>query len=196
MPNNYQIKQTVQFPEQTAVLKEQSENALFDILVENVKDNDTYCQELINKILKLPYAKLPEFFSHAIALIQNKLNLVNFGSTLFDCIRIDSAKGHTPGHPLLTIFSDQQELKHVVDIVHSSLLLSHPEWGTQWDVDFTSALETRRSLLDQCSSNRQTVISCHLPWPGIGHIVHNNEGGFGWRPMAFSTPQLYETFTK
>ncbi|HLV47116.1 MAG TPA: hypothetical protein VKY32_08775 [Flavobacterium sp.] len=77
MPNNYQIKQTVQFPEQTAVLKEQSENALFDILVENVKDNDTYCQELINKILKLPYAKLPEFFSHHCDFTTNPIKWLN-----------------------------------------------------------------------------------------------------------------------
>ena len=60
----YSIKQTVQFPEHTAVPKEQSENAMFDILVEDVTDNAIYCQTLINKILKLPYAKLPDFFSH------------------------------------------------------------------------------------------------------------------------------------
>lgn len=64
MINNIQIKHTVQFPEQTAVPKEQSENALFDILQENAKGNDAYCQELINRILKLPYSKLPDFFSH------------------------------------------------------------------------------------------------------------------------------------
>lgn len=32
MPLNHEIKQTVQFPELTAVPKEQSENALFDVL--------------------------------------------------------------------------------------------------------------------------------------------------------------------
>ncbi|SFS88036.1 hypothetical protein [Sphingobacterium wenxiniae] len=37
MPHNHQIKHVVQFPEQTAVLQEQSENALFDILIEDSK---------------------------------------------------------------------------------------------------------------------------------------------------------------
>lgn len=64
MPNRYQIKQNVQFPEQTAVPKEQSNNSLFDIFQENVIDNNAYCQELINRIVKLPYSQLPDFFSH------------------------------------------------------------------------------------------------------------------------------------
>lgn len=77
MPLKYQIKQTVQFPEHTAVPKEQSENALCDILVEDVKDNDTYCQELINRILKLPYAKLPDFFSHHCDFATNPIKWLN-----------------------------------------------------------------------------------------------------------------------
>ena len=77
MPQNYQIKQTVQFTEQTAVPKEQSNNSLFDILQENVLDNKAYCQELINKILKLPYAKLPDFFSHHCDFTTNPVKWLN-----------------------------------------------------------------------------------------------------------------------
>lgn len=39
---NLQVKYNVQFPEQTAVPKEQSDNALFDVLQENVIDNKAY----------------------------------------------------------------------------------------------------------------------------------------------------------
>ncbi len=56
MPKRYQIKQSVEFPELTAIPKERSVNVLFDILQENVLNNHAYCQELINKIVKLPYA--------------------------------------------------------------------------------------------------------------------------------------------
>jgi len=136
-----------------------------------------------------------EHARHAISAIKSKLNLFDFGTSLFDCIKVESAKGHTPGHPLLTIFSGQYEVKHMVDIVHTSLLLTHPEWGTQWDIDFDTALDTRRNILNRLASSRQTVISCHLPWPGIGHIIHNSNGGYDWKPMAFSIPQLYETLT-
>lgn len=47
MPNPTQIKQTVQFTELTTVPKEQSENALFDIVQENVKDNNAYPMNIV-----------------------------------------------------------------------------------------------------------------------------------------------------
>lgn len=77
MPHNYQIKQTVQFPEHTAVPKELSENTLFDILQEDVIDNQAYCKELINKILKLPYAQLPDFFSHHCDFVEDPIKWLN-----------------------------------------------------------------------------------------------------------------------
>lgn len=77
MSDLYQIKQTVQFPEQTTVPKEQSENPLFDILQENIIDNTAYCQALMTKILKLPYAQLPDFFSHHCDFIVNPVKWLN-----------------------------------------------------------------------------------------------------------------------
>ncbi len=77
MNNQYQIKRIVEFTEYTAVAKEQSENTLFDILVEDVKDNNTYCQELINRLLKLPYAKLPDFFSHHCDFVEDPIKWLN-----------------------------------------------------------------------------------------------------------------------
>ena len=77
MTNTYQIKRIVQFSEQTAVPKEQSENAMFDILQESVIDNKSYCQELINKVLKLPYAKLPDFFSHHCDFVTDPIKWIN-----------------------------------------------------------------------------------------------------------------------
>lgn len=73
----YQIKQTVLFTEQTTVLKEQSNNALFDIIREGVIDNTSYCQELINKIFKLPYAQLPDFFSYQCNFVFDPIKWLN-----------------------------------------------------------------------------------------------------------------------
>jgi len=77
MPKRYQIKQVVQFPERTAVQKEQSENALFDIVQEEITDNTTYCQALINKIFRLPYAQLPDFFSHHCDFVKDPIKWLN-----------------------------------------------------------------------------------------------------------------------
>lgn len=127
-----------------------------------------------------------------VEAIRDRLNLFEFGDTLFDCIKTESATGHTPGHPLLTIFSNGQELKHVVDFVHTSLLISHPEWGTLWDTDFDKGVATRRRILADLAASDTLVLSCHLPWPGLGHVSGDNLSGYYWNPKLFSTPQLYD----
>lgn len=77
MQQNYQIKTTVQFPEQTAVPKEQSESVLFDILAEDITGNASYCRALIEKLLSLPYAQLPEFFTHHCNFISDPIKWLN-----------------------------------------------------------------------------------------------------------------------
>jgi len=125
-----------------------------------------------------------------IAAIKDKMELFTLGATLFDCMKTELAEGHTPGHPVFTIFSEDQEMRHIVDTVHTSLLLSHPEWGTEWDTDFEKGVATRQRILQEQAMSRRLTMSCHLPWPGLGYIVKKDEG-FDWVPMSFSTPQLY-----
>jgi glyoxylase-like metal-dependent hydrolase (beta-lactamase superfamily II) len=125
-----------------------------------------------------------------ITAIKDKMELFTFGKTLFDCIKPELAEGHTPGHPEFTIFSGDQEIRHIVDTVHTSLLLSHPEWGTEWDTDFEKGVATRQRILQEQAMGKGLTMSCHLPWPGLGYIVKKGEG-FDWVPMSFSTPQLY-----
>lgn len=125
--------------------------------------------------------------------IKSNLQLLDFGTILFECIRIELADGHTPGHPLLTIFSAGQEMKHIVDVVHTSLLVTHPDWGTQWDTDFKKGIATRYRILQELAVNKQLTMSCHLPWPGLGYIVKKNNTEYEWIPLPVSTPQLYES---
>ena len=77
MQNKHQIKSTVQFSEQTTIPKDQSDNIMFDILQENVVDSKAYCEELVNKIMKLPYAKLPDFFSHHCVFVADPIKWLN-----------------------------------------------------------------------------------------------------------------------
>lgn len=77
MPAEIPIKKSVVFPELTIVPKDHSENVLFDIFQDDVIDNDMYCLELINKILKLPYAKLPDFFSYHCDFVEDPIKWLN-----------------------------------------------------------------------------------------------------------------------
>ncbi len=76
-PINHKIKTSVQFPERSAVPKEQSQNALFDVFIEDTKTNASYCKALIQKKLTLPYAQLPDFIDHHCKLVTDPIKWIN-----------------------------------------------------------------------------------------------------------------------
>ena len=119
---------------------------------------------------------------NTVSTIKDKLILYHFGETILDCIQTELAEGHTPGHPVLTIFSGNQSMRHMVDAVHTMLLISHPEWGTQWDVDFQKGISTRKRILEEQVVSKGLTMSCHLPWPGLGYVTKTGEG-FGWEAI-------------
>ncbi|MCT1531350.1 hypothetical protein M3B46_10110 [Sphingobacterium daejeonense] len=71
------IKDSVQFTERTAVPKEQSNTLLFDVFEEDIANNKEYCQLLMDKLLIVPYAKLPDFFSHHCQIASAPLKWLN-----------------------------------------------------------------------------------------------------------------------
>lgn len=71
------LKTLVQFPERTTVSKEQSQNVLFDIFEADAKTNTLYCKVLIQKILTLPYAQLPDFIEHHCKQVSDCLKWLN-----------------------------------------------------------------------------------------------------------------------
>lgn len=123
-----------------------------------------------------------------LTAISKKLRYFKAGDVLLDCMQMELAPGHTPGHTLIRIFSGEQELIHLADISHThTLLLAHPEWGNSFDTDFEQANETRRRVLSRVAATRQSVFSYHFPWPGVGFIKQNGTG-FEWVPQSFATP--------
>lgn len=72
-----QIKKTVQFPEFTTIPAEKSSNPLFDLFEEDIPDNEAYCHSLMNKLLTISYAKLPDFFSHHCQIVSNPIKWLN-----------------------------------------------------------------------------------------------------------------------
>lgn len=120
-------------------------------------------------------------------IIGDRLLKFRHGDTLFSCVRTELGEGHTPGHTIFTVFSEGVSIKHIVDIVHTPLLIAKPEWGTQWDVDFNKGVETRKKVLEDCCSNRTLVMTTHLPWPGLGYIGKNGED-YQWVPFSYFIP--------
>jgi glyoxylase-like metal-dependent hydrolase (beta-lactamase superfamily II) len=120
--------------------------------------------------------------------VQPQLHLFNEGDTLFDCLKLKIAAGHTPGHTVITVFSDGEELVHTADLVHSeALVFAHPEWGFDGDTNFAQAALTRKNVLEDLAETRKLVFSYHLPWPGLGHVRKKGQG-YEWVQKQFALP--------
>lgn len=123
-----------------------------------------------------------------LTTLHDQLHLFSHPSQLFDCIRLELAAGHIPGHTLVHVYSGDQELVHIADLMHSDVLLfPHPEWGFFGDTDFSQAVTTRKKVLSVLAQHKKTVFGYHLPWPGIGH-VRANGGAWEWVPETYAIP--------
>lgn len=105
---------------------------------------------------------------------------------LFDCLSLEVAPGHTPGHTIITVFSQGEELVHIADTFQHILLLAHPEWGSLIDADFELAITSRQDLGKRWATTKSLIFGDHLPYPGLGYLKTSN-GGFDWVPKAFFT---------
>ncbi len=91
-----------------------------------------------------------------------KLHLMQGNEELFGCIRLELAPGHTPGHMITHIFSGDEEMVHIADLLHSDvLLIPHPEWGFSGDTDLDLAIETRKKVMGVLATGRKKVFAYH-----------------------------------
>lgn len=127
-----------------------------------------------------------EFTKKILNRIKENVVLFHPGDTLFSVIQTELAAGHTPGHTIFTISSEGKSVKNIVDIFHAPLLISNPEWGIVFDIDFEQGIRDRKQILEDCYVNKQLVMSSHLPWPGLGYIDKRDK--YYWNPIYYYTP--------
>ena len=126
------------------------------------------------------------FTKKILNLTKDKLNLFSPGDTLFSIVNTELAEGHTPGHTIYSISSEGKSIKNIVDVFHSPLLITNPEWGIEFDIDFEQGIKTRTKVLEDCYTNKRLIMSSHLPWPGLGYIDKREK--YFWAPLYYSTP--------
>ncbi|WP_431214045.1 MBL fold metallo-hydrolase [Puia sp. P3] len=124
----------------------------------------------------------------ALQTLKPRLHFFADGDELWSCIRLQTAAGHTPGHTLVHVFSDGEELVHIADLLHSDVLqFAHPDWGFYGDTDGAQAAATRQRVLARLAASRSKVFAYHLPWPGIGH-ARRKEENFEWVVESYPIP--------
>ncbi|MBF0574812.1 MBL fold metallo-hydrolase [Dysgonomonas sp. GY617] len=126
-----------------------------------------------------------------LTTLQPQIKLVADKDILLDCMQVEIAPGHTPGHIISTIYSGDEKLVAMADIVHAtSILFTNPRWGTSFDYDFELGIKTRVAVLKKLSKDNALIFGYHQPYPGIGHIKELSVDSYEWVPADFATPQL------
>jgi len=95
-------------------------------------------------------------------------------------IRAIAATGHSPGHYVYAIQSLGRTLINIGDLSHHHiLLLKRPHWEFEFDYDPIKAAETRIWHFDRIAQERHSILACHFPFPGLGHL-RKDPSGYTW----------------
>lgn len=114
--------------------------------------------------------------------IQEQIDLVDHETEISAGITALWMPGHTPGHMVLNIQSDDKQLLCVADTVLHPIHLQHPEWFSVFDVLPEQIVVTRRDLLNKAMIEKTMVLAFHFPFPGLGYVVPQGEA-WEWQPI-------------
>lgn len=92
-------------------------------------------------------------------------------------IRGIAAFGHTPGHTMFLVTSEQNKLLIWGDIAHAmAIQMPHPEVAISYDTDPDQAIATRKKVLEYVSQQDIPIAGMHISYPGIGSIKKDQMG--------------------
>ncbi len=91
---------------------------------------------------------------------------------LIPSITAISAPGHTPGHTMYMVSSDDNQMLIWGDITHAmAIQIPYPQVAVAYDVDPKQAIESRKNVMKYVSENNIPVAGMHIPFPAMGKIT-------------------------
>jgi len=136
---------------------------------------------------ELALAKTPErFVSTArrnLEPIQDRLTLLDQESEIIPGIRVIAAPGHTPGHIVVFVSSNNEQLLYSSDTVLYPLHLEYPDWTPIFDIIPEQAAISKRRIFDWAAREGMWVMGQHFPpFPSLGRVVKNGTR-WQWQPI-------------
>lgn len=127
-----------------------------------------------------------ENFDGKVAPLAEQFTMLDDGGAAASGITAMAAFGHTPGHMVYMVEDGGTQLVIGADFAnHYVWSLAHPDWEVKFDMDKAAAATTRKRLLDMMATDRTAFIGYHMPWPGIGYVVKNGDGGYRYEAHSY-----------
>ena len=112
-----------------------------------------------------------------VTAYKDRLNLLSQGKEIMPGVNTVAIPGHTPGHSGFRVDSGNNSLMHLGDILHlQNLQLIDPNVSTVFDIDYDTALASRKRVLDMVSNDKNLCTSGHWLTPKFGHIERHGSG--------------------
>ena len=94
-----------------------------------------------------------------------------------------AAYGHTSGHTMYLVESNDDQLLIWGDLVHAmDIQMPYPSVAVTFDVDSKQAVITREAVLDFVSRNNMPVAGMHISFPAMGIVSTISSGGYVFYP--------------
>ncbi len=91
-------------------------------------------------------------------------------------VRLEPARGHTPGHVCVRVRGRGREAVMTGDLMHHPLQCAEPWLSSCFCVDPAHSARTRRAFLQRHAGTRVLVMPAHFPTPSAGRIVRAADG--------------------
>jgi glyoxylase-like metal-dependent hydrolase (beta-lactamase superfamily II) len=128
------------------------------------------------------------FARERLALLGDRLELVEDGAEVAPGVQALLAPGHTPGHMATVVCSAGHYLVIAGDAAYHPVQFQHPTWHSPFDSLPDQVAGTRRHLLQWATKQHALILAYHFPFPGLGRVQPQGEG-WEWQPMALSLPR-------
>ena len=107
-----------------------------------------------------------------------------FGSEVAPGITAIDARGHTPGNTVFLLESEGEKLLFWSDLVHAAALqFPRPDFNASYDMDPEESAEVRVRFMEKAAIEKLPIAGVHLPFPAVGTVEKNPEGGYLYKSM-------------
>src|SRR4030042_3240523 len=115
--------------------------------------------------------------------VKDHIELISQESEVLHQIRVLFTPGHTPGHMVVSFYSEGEELFNVGDAILFPFFIERPDLRPSVDIIPDMADASKRRLCDLLAEKKAWVLAQHFaPFPSLGHIVKKGEG-WQWQPV-------------
>jgi glyoxylase-like metal-dependent hydrolase (beta-lactamase superfamily II) len=130
----------------------------WDAVYTKEKDNRTHVHALAFEDSVLPLIRA------------EKAVLVEDDFELDHGVSIEACHGHTPGHVVMDVTSNDRRGVLIGDAIHHPMQLLFPDLSTRADSDMDMARLSRRALIDKHAGTGSLVMPHHFSTPACGTI--------------------------